>query len=429
MDQEKKKIIVHGYFVAVNTPRTINHSITWEFVEENEVFMLTCPFEPICNFVQYKLLITSGKFNTVIEVLDTKQRPICHDVVFAWEMAYDETKTVDQYIDQLKKQPKPIQRLFLQWYYWDEIRYLQSIYNVSQMDDFFVQYMLQRLMDNEPYVDHFLPWSLIPEMLPPDVREEYTFIEEMKRVMKRYCTWTVDGNQLTGLQYTYYRTNNATRAELIKKGTLTMKPGRLSLTPRACIPLRPDVPVDYSIERGQCWSIGEHQVNEREITWVMHGQPKLGKRVICPTSLKYDQLVAILVNDFKTRRIFFVFPDFDASKGFYHHLQLKHGMYQTVQDRKASTEIFFAQGENGMYHVWKGRNEKVDTLTFDRFHARYRSFQTGVLRDIQYIYPGLFDTVVFFGTPSVPRRFLQWCDRCCGSETTLCLIGSPGVYF
>jgi hypothetical protein len=431
--------VVEGWFVERCLPRGMYDRLQWLFLEKGEksAYRLNCPFEPFLQIVSYKLLISEKQQQRrVIDILDSVQRPFCHDVVRVWGRVRYTSPDPEVYFqsDEILVGGPP-KKAMIAWYYWPDIRVLQKRYHVSQMDDSFVDFMLVRLCLNQPLLSHYLPWSVVAQALPTEeLRERYTLIEELKRVMKRYCKWNVSSKELIQLKFLGQPIRQSTIQDMLQDGTLSISQDEVySLTPLGMLPLQEDEPVDYPISRGQNWSLGSYMPKERSIDWVRHENTtpnmRLNKqRFSFPGSVQYRILIEFIEKELKATKFLFIFPDFfDPSKAYY-DTRVFSTASLPMRNRKNPTEVVFLHGG---CDLWKfGQKTPIKTTT-EEAYCHYKSFQTGILDDIQFIHPGLFQVVVLFTNSSLPRRFIQWCDRKCGKETTLCLIGSDaqGVYF
>jgi hypothetical protein len=442
----------------------------------DEVYRLSCGFEPVLDVIEYRLacvLPTNPTYSATIKtIFETRKLPWSEEIADILKLGdYVHGETFAWYCARMgaRKQQQQLSTMQCKlWMYWPLIECVRLTRDVSPFDSRAIEdicdhvhkvmtdetlikegsnglgEMTRRLVCN-PYV--YVYSDALQFVMDEDLRV-FTLIQEMKDVMKREQVWDVKLVNLT-------RWKERFNPELIAKIDKTRYPVRwnsetksVSFVPQNETPviLREDEPVDYYANRMIKWTLPEttkksgiercpvyHPISAT--TKEMRRIPSV--RIKIPGGIGTYQVIKTYIEEMELKRVMFVFGDgMFGQRSWYDSMNLpksRRAVLPRVELENSSSSSSSKKKRaklvsNPRKLRWAKKTPtcyyEVDEVEYtrDTFWKAFRSLQTCGHADIGLIAGSKCEAVFFFGNLGIHKRWLQWCHRVCGENIRLCLV-------
>jgi hypothetical protein len=400
-----------------------------ECLEDPTLTSARIPFQPIPEIILYEFSIRRSSFSndefSALNVLNSEALPWGPKVACVCFPAgtFQPGDTFEDFVKRNKGRlhKNPLGRI---WAYWGKVRLAQKQYTVSQCDREFVDQVLEDRVNKMQY-------NAIAETFEPEKRGKLALRETIKFMMLREGRW-IPTNLSVCTQWTTQATEEEIQ-EMQESKQVVIEDGKVYITPlkEGHYPLQKDEPVDFAIWSGQPWSIRVSPCEK--ITFSLLCQLRPGERLPRRAWLERDDYSAIqsLCQQLSATKVLFVFPEFCERKNFFETLTTKWIPTRLmINNRAAKPAVSSVVKQGGTFYQQElSSNKKQVKVSEVVLFNTHSSFQTCLLKDTHYIPSNWLSVVFLFSSHALPRRWLKWLDTKCGSETTLCVVGSMGLYY
>ncbi len=439
MEQEGSQVVTQWVNVVTTGVfyYRIAHSNQWFFCplvdnepSEKDGFPVICAFEPFLEIVQYTIEHSelSDKFKaSVYTVVKAEKcqwsKRIC--AVIGLKLALFKPK--DSFHDFLAKRlgtsnpPNPSIKCKL-WMLWDRIVYIALIRQVSLMDSTELTLICSELVKGSGLNDtssSSLSYVFADMLIPELSGFQHTLIQEMKDYMKREQKWEVPLSGLTRLP---------TRLAFPEKfeSPITFSKGVLSFEPTDTVSLRPDEPVDFLVDRMVKWD-DTIRIKDKNLYFPSAGtltcqERKEAKRFKIDQGIESWTRIHQLMEELELGKVLFVFDSFkNPQRARYENWSGDMFRFRPMINREGERKkLVWTKRTNDQKHLYRIKNT---SLSDEELWASYKSVQTIDFKQIELLEDRECDAVFFFGAKRIRKRWLQWCDTCCGKQTRLILVG------
>ncbi len=395
---------------------------------------MICAFEPFLEVIEYTIEHSepSDKFKASLSRVVSMEKcrwskRIC--VVIGMKLALFKPK--DSFHEFLAKTgsahpPNPSTKCKL-WMFWDRIVYIALTRGVSLMDSLELLSICSELHQQQGATIGEVSVSPQAFVLADSIVNyqggslfQQTLIQEMKDYMKREQKWEVPLSGLTRLPTRFNQDFSKCQSPVL------FSKGVLSFEPFGTVQLRPDEPVDSYVDRLIKWEDDNRQVaRDKNLYFPPSGtlnwqQTKDARRFKIEQGLESWTRIHNSINELSLEKVIFVFDSYNNPQ---------RTRYENWSGDLFRHRAMISRGEGKKKLVWARRTKdglyriKNTSLSDEELWAGYRSVQTIDLKQIELLDGRECDAVFFFGAKRIRKRWLQWCDACCGKQTRVILVG------
>lgn len=406
----------------------------WVFKPEtawyNVLMEIECGFEPILFVIVYEIKVSAGRVTRILQMEKQQwNKEIAQDSFWG---SYRENESFLDYCTRMGRNNLKEKQLW--WVYWDHVQFLRRLFGKPYENHVFLRHLLESREEWQTMVNecvYFQP-QVMKELDPPPPRlKERIIRQQFLKAMKLQRTYLLDNDALETLKRdphvcvdTFLKMQKQGEIVNVRLETYTL---REFLNKPVQEWSNRMVPIDFAVDSFTPFVVGDDSL--------LGGVLSKNKRAGLYLDVNYkvevmdryrgirDLFKENTTSISKIQRVLFVIPI----------QQYEYSLYATqrimdcqtyVKKKDPSQVVFLKQNLAGTLICAENGTDFRPVVNVDQFHREHTIRNVCEDFELGEWVRGKFDAIVFYSRKSTYRRWIQYADNICGSDTWLIVTGT-----